>query len=261
MQMITPEHMTARAELQAEIRDAVAPYYRPENPLPYHNLSHAMDDVVPETIRLIDECREHGMDISWEEEREEIAAGATHDTNFALPLAGSGFRSKEERSGADARLILPALGYTAISIERGVIPRIATTEPGTRCQTDGQKRLRRADINNLAANPVVFLSNSVKLFYEARVLHSEANTEPKRWSEFVVKQQDFLNMLLEDDLAMPHETGQPFDCVFMRLARRNVDMLSSPSVQDGLMFCRKFGAQITRLVPLFHKEDITEAAA
>ena len=137
---------------------------------------------------------------------------------------------------------------------------IEVTEPGTTALTLSQRRMRRADIKNLASNSWVFLSNSVKLYRESKLLHAQAGTTQSPWPGFVLKQQEFLNLLLKDDLSMPYETNESLGCFFMEAARINVDRLSTDMVCDSNQFCKKWGNQIMRLVPNFRQDDLTNGA-
>ena len=140
----------SREKLIQVVHDAVKPYYRP---LDYHNIDHAMTDTLTEHLRLIDDCRHHGIEVSWEEEAEAIAASGGHDTRFYEPLENVGpHSSKESRSCADAWEIFPPLGYSHKNVEQGIVPMIEVTEPGTTALTLSQRRMRRADIKNLASN-------------------------------------------------------------------------------------------------------------
>lgn len=235
----------------------MSPYYAD---LPYHNLAHAMTDTVLALIDLIDRSREYGLSITPRQERNEITAAGGHDAHVHLPLAAP-FSSKEERTCNLMRLILPPYGYNPEDIEGTIVPLIASTQPGSIAADLAQKRMRRADIKNVAFPLPRFLSNSVKLYYESRQLHAAASTEPLPWGQFIDKQREFLALLLEDDLTMPFEAGLSRESSFMYRAQKNVARLGTSEVRDPDAFNTRYGAQLVRLIPEYDPQYLLEVRA
>ena len=256
--MLLPYTPEQKPQLITDITELAEPLYEP---LPYHNIQHASVDVLNGVSRLISDCRKHEVEVTWEDEAAEIAAAILHDTRFPEPLAEGTFTSKEDRSCQDAREILSLLGFNDEIIETKVVPRIKCTEPGTSAIDLGERRTRRSDIGNLGDVTIVFLSISLKLFYESKQLHTRFGTKPLPWPSFVLKQQEYLKMLLQDDLSMPYEKSSPYGCLFARIAHQNVDRLSTDAVLNGQEFCKTVGKNIFKLVPFFNPEDLLNNAA
>lgn len=241
--------------LRHELSLAAESLYRP---LPYHNFEHAAVDTVEEVLRLAEACEANGLVIN----RRRLLAGAImHDSRFYEPLTGSGFRSKEERSCGDARRLLPGFGFSDAEID-AVVEDISSTEAGVFCNSLHARILVRADIKNLRENKLVFLSNSLKLYDEHLLLHQEADTQPLNWREFVLKQQEILDIYLSQDLSLGDfdrdETGE---CLFTKAARLNVRELSSETITNVNAFVKKFGAQLLMLAPIISKGGSTNPIA
>jgi hypothetical protein len=222
-------------------------------PLPYHNRQHAFD-VLDESLRLATLRETHGEDVN---RPISIAGSLLHDAFYDMPLSpASRFGSKEERSGMVAKTVLPILGgFSSDDIEQ-VVQSIACTQAGVKCENNDDKALVRADIKNLRDSPVRFLSNSLKLFYESKQLHAEAGTKPMPWVNFVLKQQEFLDMYLGQDLSFgSYDRDENGVCLFTKIAQKNVARLSTETVMDFGLFYRKFGEQLIKLVPRLGKEE------
>lgn len=264
-----PEVYIYRPEIIAAAKDAVRPLYKSKDELDYHN-----DDHYPETLveadRLIQLCESHGLAV----DRETIELALVgHDIDYDIPESEHPGYSKEQYSTLKYGNILQSLGVEMPKIEK-VMKCILFTQAGVHLsdfEVDGvlDESLRtcliitrRCDIKNLRDSKLEFLSNSVKLYYESRKLHEKAGTKALRWPQFLLKQQEFLDMLLEDDLSLgPFDENKNQECIFTELARKNVAALSSELVMNFSMLYQRHGKKLIQLVPRLGKEEDLEKFA
>lgn len=257
--MIAPEEITQIPEEQGIIKafDLVLPAYYKN--VPYHNYAHPRDKVLPEVLRLDDLGRQNAK--KHAPRRVEIAAALGHDIYISWSLdPDENFSSKEERSAETIRNILPEFDYKPEEIEQ-VSRDILSTETGKNCLNQRQIRLRRGDLVDVAGSRQIFLTDSVKIFYEHVQTQRASGFAPLEWPVFIQKQQQILRRLLSQDLTLPFEYEKSQTGVFNRVANRNVSWLSSDIVLNPIRFVQTYGRSILDHMPGFSKTEITNRAA
>lgn len=251
--MLKVEEITLIPEEQALIRgldDVLAdPSSGLYKDLPHHNYGHVRDEVLPEALRL----DSLDPDNSTSQGRLELAAASlTHDLLVHLPLdPDEGFDTKEARTIAKAKSLLPSFGFTGQSLDN-VLGSIGTTAPGTVCKTPNEIKLRRADISNVGSEQLArFLAVTVKIFHEEKIISAQAGVPASNWETFIGRQATILKQLLEPDLSVGTEPKVHGLGRFNRLAQANVAWLGRGAVRDPDQFVKAYGPHLEPPVPNF----------
>jgi hypothetical protein len=234
-------------------------------PLPYHNYSHARDEVLVEALRLDDLDRDsrparQRFEAEQEAERLELIVECLGHDALAHPKLGpdEDFPTKTHRTAARvAGLIrdnMPEHGFTfsgtsIASIEQAII----SNTPGQPITTMNELKLRRGDIANVGSHyRSIFLAKTVLIFYETVALNQRDGNGPPEWTSFLDRQHPLLSALIEPGLGIGSERLRNGKSPFDRRAERNISLLASKrAVRDPELFIPKYGHSLTALVPNF----------
>ena len=193
---------------------------------PYHNINHAAK-TFERAMQFVDDFHAHGIHVD-----EEAVATATlvHDSLFHLPLEGTPFKTKEERSAFVYEHIMPGFGFTEERVQLGKGCILATHKEGE-CETNESLITVRADMGNVYDTSLIFLSDFRNVSLEVM------RNIPKKQLRDLIAQHKLLPTLLDGssdvigqyifkrDLRFPWERDEPDECRFTSDTRTNLAYL------------------------------------